>query len=1006
MSFIKNLEAECASLPDQLTATVIDSLTKWDEQIKELKLNFTQTPEFNASIAKVWCSSLFVAESCTRKPELLVDLVNSGDLSAIYGENSYVEKLAPSPVESQAELSPGMVCMPQACREQAWLMIKLRHFRRREMVRIAWRDLAGWAELSETLTDLSHLADACIQYALDFLYQEACELRGTPLLADGTPQQIVVLGMGKLGAYELNYSSDIDLIFAYAEDGVLPDRKETTYGEFFTKLCRSLVKVLDESTVDGFVFRTDIRLRPYGDSGPIIMTFDGMENYYQTQAREWERYAMIKVRQVAGDFTVGAQLMAMFRPFVYRRYLDYGAFEELRSLKAQITQELRRKDRMENIKLGPGGIREIEFIGQAFQLIRGGNEKTLQTRPILDVLQLLGELELLSQADADQLKQSYCFLRRVENHIQQYQDLQTHDLPSDPSVQRILAYSLDYSDWTGFKQDLDKVRAQVHEVFDQVFSLSKQDSANQHSQKIWACVADDSELADYLTEYGIDDTGTLLAAIKDFKHCAAIRRMTTKGAGVLDRLMPQLIEAVQQVDNSDETLLRILVLFEAVAGRNVYLSLLSENSNALSQLIKLSSASPWICAYLAQYPVLFDELLDTRSLYEPLKKVDLDQQLDILLAQIEIQDLEQLMVVLRQFKQLNVLRVAAADIMGVIPLMVVSDYLTYIAESIVDHVVERAWLMLTDKHGLPPVPGQFSTGLRHTHHPWRSPHLLPAGLRHTHHPWRYTDNASLGFAVIGFGKLGGIELGYGSDLDLVFLYDCEDGNAMTDGGKPISCAQFYGRLGLRVRHILDTKMLSGVLYEVDMRLRPNGDSGLLVSHINGYEDYLKNQAWTWELQALVRGRFVAGDPQLKAHYEAIRSRILSLPRDTESLKKEVREMREKMRETLAANKNQFDLKQSKGGIADIEFIVQFGVLDQAAKNSALTTYTDNVRLLEGLQQQGFMSQADEKTLKNAYCTYRDFGHKQVLQGDKAVIAEVEVAKISAQVEQIWHKYME
>ncbi len=956
MSFIKNIEPEFAALPDELRATVIASLTKWDERVTELKLNITQTPEFSTAIVKVWCSSLFVAESCTRKPELLADLVNSGDLSAIYNENSYTEKLAHTPVETQAEL-----------------MTKLRDFRRREMVRIAWRDLAGWAELSETLTNLSWLADACIQYALDFLYQEACELRGTPLLSDGSAQQIVVLGMGKLGAYELNYSSDIDLIFAYAEDGVLQDRKETTYGEFFTRLCRNLVKVLDEITVDGFVFRTDIRLRPYGDSGPIIMTFDGMENYYQTQAREWERYAMIKVRQVAGDFKTGAQLMAMFRPFVYRRYLDYGAFEELRSLKAQITQELRRKDRMENIKLGPGGIREIEFIGQAFQLIRGGNDKALQTRPILDVLQLLGERELLAPKDADQLNQSYRFLRRVENHIQQYQDQQTHDLPTDPAVQRILAYSLDYSDWTGFKQDLDKVRAQVHEVFDQVFSLSKQDSANQHSQKIWACVADDSELMEHLKEWGIQDTGAILAAIKDFKHSAAVRRLTAKGAGVLDRLMPQLIEAMQQVANPDETLLRILGLFEAVAGRNVYLSLLSENPGALSQLIRLSSASPWICGYLSQYPVLFDELLDTRSLYEPLKKADLDEQLKVLLAQIEVQDLEQLMVILRQFKQLNVLRVAAADIMGAIPLMVVSDYLTYIAESIVSHVVERAWLMLTDKHGLPPN----------------------------------TDNAAIGFAVIGFGKLGGIELGYGSDLDLVFLYDCQDGNAMTDGGKPISCAQFYGRLGLKVRHILDTKMLSGVLYEVDMRLRPNGDSGLLVSHINAYEDYLKNQAWTWELQALVRGRFIAGDAQLKEQYEAIRSRILSLPRDTESLKKEVREMREKMRETLSTkDKDKFDLKQSKGGIADIEFIVQFGVLDQAALNVALTTYTDNVRLLEGLQQQGFMSKADAETLKNAYCTYRDFGHKQVLQGDKAVIDEAEVAEMSAEVERIWHEYME
>lgn len=958
MSFIENLEPEFATLPEQLRTTAIASLTRWEERLAELNLNIGQTPAFNAALVKVWCSSLFVAESCTRKPELLVDLINSGDLENVYKQNNYAEKLAQTPVESQAGL-----------------MEKLRHFRRREMVRIAWRDLAGWAELSETLADLSHLADSCIQFALDFLYREACELRGTPLLADGSPQQIIVLGMGKLGAYELNYSSDIDLIFAYAEDGVLPDRKETTYGEFFTKLCRNLIKVLDEITVDGFVFRTDIRLRPYGDSGPVIMTFDGMENYYQTQAREWERYAMIKVRQVAGDFKVGAQLMAMFRPFVYRRYLDYGAFEELRSLKAQITQELRRKDRMENIKLGPGGIREIEFIGQAFQLIRGGNDKALQIRPILEVLQLLQERKLLAEEDAGQLIQSYRFLRRIENHIQQYQDQQTHDLPKDPLVQQILAHSLDYPDWASFKQELDKVRTQVHDVFDQVFSLSKQDSSTNTSRagKIWACVADDSELQGYLTECGVQDSVAILAAIKSFKNSAAVRRLTAKGAGVLDRLMPQLIEAMRQVSNPDETLTRILGLFQAVAGRNVYLSLLSENPGALLQLIRLSSASSWICDYLSQYPVLFDELLDTRSLYEPLKKADLDAQLKVLLTQIEVQDLEQLMVVLRQFKQLNVLRVAAADIMGIIPLMVVSDYLTYIAESIVSHVIERAWLMLADKHGLPPD----------------------------------TDNTAIGFAVIGFGKLGGIELGYGSDLDLVFLYDCKDGNAMTNGDKPISSSQFYGRLGLKVRHILDTKMLSGVLYEVDMRLRPNGDSGLLVNHIGAYEDYLKNQAWTWELQALVRGRFIAGDPQLKAQYEAIRSRVLSLPRDSESLKKEVREMREKMRDALATkDKDKFDLKQSKGGIADIEFIVQFGVLDRAALNAALTTYTDNVRLLEGLQQHGFMSKTDQQILKNAYCTYRDFGHKQILQGDKAVIAEAEVAKMSAKVEQIWHDYME
>ncbi len=955
MLYFNNIEKNLRILPPNLQASVKSSLENWLILINQQSLTLNPTDKLTQSIPNVWCCSEFIAESCTRKPGLLVDLVDSGDLDSLYSEQAYQTKLANLQITDEAEL-----------------MTQLRRFRRREMVRIAWRDLAGWSDLSETLMDLSLLADACIQYALAFLYQQACELRGVPMLADGSPQQIVVLGMGKLGAHELNYSSDIDLIFAYPEEGELPDRKATSYGEFFTRLCQKLVKVLDDITVDGFVFRTDIRLRPFGDSGAVIMSFDGMENYYLTQAREWERYAMIKARQVAGDFRMGAQLMAMLKPFVYRRYLDYGAFEELRSLKLQITQELKRKDRMENIKLGPGGIREIEFIGQAFQLIRGGNEKALQTRGILDVLAILDNKNLLPHADAEQLGASYRFLRRVENHIQQYQDRQTHDLPTSEKARSILAYSLGYDDWQSFKAELDRVRHAIHAVFDQVFAVSKQNDKDKLSQKIWSCVAEDDELRANLESYGFTATDETLKAIKNFKNSTALRKMTTKGAGIVDRLMPQLIESANLVDNPDETLARLVKLFEAVAGRNVYLALLSENPGALVQLIRLAFASAWICDYLALYPVLFDELLDTRSLYEPLKREALNQQLKVLLEGVDIDDLESAMIMLRQFKHLNVLRVAAADIMGAIPIMVVSDYLTYIAESIVENVIERTWLMLAEKHGLPP------------------------GL----------NNENINFAIIGFGKLGGIELGYGSDLDLVFLYDCQDGNAMTLGEKPLSCSQFYGRLGLKIRHILDTKMLSGVLYEVDMRLRPSGDSGLLVTHIGIYEGYLKNQAWTWEHQALVRGRFIAGDLRLKTEFEGIRRRILGLPRDEATLKTEVREMREKMRAALDTKEaNKFDLKQSKGGIADIEFIVQFGVLARAAKHTALTTYTDNVRLLEGLAQYGFLSQHEADTLKTAYCTYRDTGHKQVLQGDKAIIDENEVEGLRGQVEAIWQKIL-
>jgi glutamate-ammonia-ligase adenylyltransferase len=942
-------ESEIQKLPETIRATIV--LSQWSERLAAFDL----PDNFAESMVKMWAMSEFVAQHCERKPEILLELIQSGDLFKSYNETTYREKLVQKNIETEAEL-----------------MTTLRHFRRDEMIRIAWRDIADWEELTQTLRELSWLADACIQTALNFLYQQACEKRGTPVFSDGTPQQIVVLGMGKLGAFELNYSSDIDLIFAYPENGVLPDRKETSYSEFFTRICQSLVRVLDEITVDGFVFRTDIRLRPFGDSGAIIMTFDGMENYYQTQAREWERYAMIKARQVAGDFEQGKPLMSMLNKFVYRRYLDYGAFDELRGLKAQIAQELRRKDRVDNVKLGRGGIREIEFIGQAFQLIRGGNEKSLQVRPILEVLQKLSELELLNPEDATQLTQSYHFLRRVENRIQQYQDKQTHDLPTNENAKTAMAYVLGFENGETFLTELNAVRDKVHAVFDAVFSVSKQDEIEQLSQKIWVGSDDENELLENLHEYGFKNCAESLAAIGDFKNEPAIRRLSNKGLGVINRLMPQVIATLQAVTNPDETLKRLLSLFTAVAGRNVYLALLAENPNALAQLLKLSSASPWIGEYLARYPVLFDELLDTRSLFEPLKKADTLAQLSQLVARIDVEDLEALMITLRQFKQVNVLRIAAADIMGVIPLMVVSDYLTYLAESLVDCVVKFEWQKLVAKHGYPPE----------------------------------CDDEKTNFAVVGFGKLGGLELGYGSDLDMVFVYDCANGNVMTNGEKSLSCSQFYGRLAQKIRHIFETKLLAGDLYEVDLRLRPHGDSGVLVTHINTYEPYYHEHAWTWELQALVRARFISGDKNLGEKFTQMRQRVLSLPRDVEKLKTEVREMREKMRENLdTKSAEKFDLKQSAGGIVDIEFMVQFGILANADNFSELTTYTDNVRLLESLQTQNVMSEIDASVLKKAYCAYRDAGHKRVLQGDKAIIEAENFVDLREKVTKIWQIIM-
>jgi glutamate-ammonia-ligase adenylyltransferase len=575
--------------------------------------------------------------------------------------------------------------------------------------------------------------------------------------------------------------------------------------------------------------------------------------------------------------------------------------------------------------------------------------------------------------DVETLTSAYQYLRKVENHIQQYQDKQTHDLPTDPTVQAILAYSMGEADWRSFKQHLDDVRQHVHAIFDTIFSLADDEKNEEKSTLLWTGNADDDLLHTYLNSYGFADCNSILLSLKSFKKSPSISRLSTKGFGVLNRLMPSVIEALQDIDNQDETIKRILTLFESVAGRNVYLSLLAENSGALNQFVTLVSASPWISEYLALYPVLFDELLDARSLYDPLQKAELAKQLAEELASVDQQDLEELMIKLRQFKHLNVLRVAAADIMGAIPLMVVSDYLTYIAEVILEQVIDQAWNILTEKHGSPPN----------------------------------TNSSTKGFAILGLGKLGGCELGYGSDLDMIFLYDSHDVHAMTDGKKPLSSTQFYVRLGLKIKLILDTKMLSGILYEADLRLRPSGNSGLLATYIKSYESYLKNDAWTWEHQALVRGRFIAGDSILQDQFEQIRHTILALPRKINDLKVEVREMREKMRESLAPKKNTvFHLKQSKGGIADIEFIVQFAVLANASTNKGLVTYTDNTRLLEELIHDGFLSKDDAEMLKSAYCQYRDYGHKLVLQGKNLEISSDHFVAIRDQVSQLWHKLMD
>ncbi|NEX19442.1 bifunctional [glutamate--ammonia ligase]-adenylyl-L-tyrosine phosphorylase/[glutamate--ammonia-ligase] adenylyltransferase [Thiorhodococcus mannitoliphagus] len=917
--------------------------------------------DFTAARARVWEASEYVAISVARHPDAFAELVASGDLARSYGPGELAERLQ----GVLAEVS-----------DEPALHKALRLFRRREMVRIIWRDIAGTAPLPETLEDLSELADVCIRQALDLLYDWTCAEIGTPRDAEGRPQRLVVLGMGKLGARELNLSSDIDLIFAFAHSGeVEGGPRSLSNQQFFVRLGQRLVQALANKTVDGFVFRVDTRLRPFGDVGPLAMSFQAMEDYYQSQAREWERYAMIKARPVAGAAEDVASLMEMLRPFVYRRYLDFGAFESLRDLKQMIAKELHRRGMDANIKLGPGGIREIEFIGQAFQLVRGGRDADLQVRPIREVLALLAERALLPGDAVTKLDAAYCFLRLVENRLQAHRDKQTHRLPDDDLGRLRLARSMGFADWTSFSAILKAHRRLVQAQFDEVFAApaAESDPCETGLSAVWQ----GGHSADYdfskLEEAGFEDPSAVRTRIEQFRDGTARKGLSSRGSERLAQLMPQVLRIVAGSDHPDLALERVLRVLEAVARRTAYLAMLIEHPVILSHLARLASMSPWFTDHIGRHPLLLDEMIDPRRLYAPLRREDLEGELDALLAYVDAEDLEQQMERLHQFAQGNMLRVAAADLTEVIPLMVVSDYLTEIAEVAVGRVLRLAFDHFVARHGRPTsITGEDT-----------------------------------GFLVLGYGKLGGIELGYGSDLDLVFLHGTESITAMTEGPKDISNEQFYARLGQRIIHMMTTQTASGTLYEVDMRLRPDGNKGMLVRSLRSFAAYQETDAWTWEHQALVRARPVAGDAALFAPFAEIRRQVLCRERDPQQLRTQVREMRRKMRDSLDKTRDgRFDLKQGAGGIADIEFMVQYAVLRWAAAHPELTDWTDNVRLLETLARLDLLPGKAADDLTEAYKALRAAYHRSALQEQPKTIPVDQLAPERERVQSLWRTLME
>lgn len=855
------------------------------------------------------------------------------------------------------------------CDNEEQLQSLLRRFRNRHQLRIIWREINRVASLEESLAELSWLADTCISQALDWLYPRQCQQFGTPTgRHSGLAQRLVVLAMGKLGASELNLSSDVDLIFTYPESGDTTGAKRSLDNqEFFTRLGQRLIKVLDSQTVDGFVFRVDMRLRPYGSGGPLVHSFSAIEQYYQNQGRDWERYAMIKARVIAGDLKAGQQLLHILRPFVYRRYLDFSAIEALRAMKRLIQQEVMRKDMDDNIKLGSGGIREVEFIAQAYQLIHGGRDLSLQQRPLLDVLDTLARKGYKDSSVISQLKEAYRFLRYTEHALQAIEDQQTQTLPTQPLEQARLAALMGYSQWSTFQHRLTACRQFIEQQFSTVIADPDRDDEEYIGGQwlpVWENSIPEESILAQLAEAGFSDPATSWQRLCQLRNGSQVRAMQRLGRERLDAFMPRLFSHLEEQQQPDLILERVLPLIESVARRSAYLVLLTENPGALSRLLELCAASPWIATQLAHFPALLDELLNAGRLYSPPKAPELAAELRERLLRIPEEDLEQQMDVLRHFKLAHRLRVAASEIAGTLPLMKVSDYLTWLAEAILTEVLQLVWQEMLRKHGRPK-------------------RLDGSGCE-------------LDFIIVGYGKLGGIELGHGSDLDLVFLYDC-DPHVETDGPRPIDGAQFYTRLGQRLISMLTTRTTSGGLYDIDMRLRPGGDSGLLVSSLSAFARYQEQEAWTWEHQALVRARVLTGCQRLTDSFTQVRLDILGRQRELEHLREEVSQMRAKMRNNhgtrptaggLADNAfslgSEFELKQDAGGIVDIEFMVQYAALAWSWRYPQLVTYTDNIRILDALGEAGLISMDDMLMLQEAYKAYRAAAHRFALQKQRAV----------------------
>jgi glutamate-ammonia-ligase adenylyltransferase len=856
----------------------------------------------------------------------------------------------------------------------------LREWRRREMLRIAWRDIAGRADVQETLLAVSEFADASIRAAASAARLHLQPVFGLPRGATAGEVPLIVLGMGKLGGRELNFSSDIDLVFLFSEAGQTDGPREVENEEYFNRLGRELIRLLDVRNEDGFVFRVDMRLRPFGDSGSLVVSLASLEDYLQEHGRDWERYAWIKARPILGAVSYAKAYPEFVRPFVYRRYLDFGVIESLRDMKALIAREVSRRELDQHLKLGRGGIREIEFIVQSMQLVRGGSDRRLQNASLLEVLPMLAGSKLMSAGDVSDLMDAYLMLRKAENAVQLIRDEQTHSLPDAPLDRARLSVNMGLPDWAASIARINSARDRVARQFDALLSGAPDtQQTDQETGADWLA-SDDAKIDEELKAGGFphDATAAVAATLEAYRHAASYRRLDEAGRRRLHVILGRLLKAAARHPQPASVVQRVLRVLEAIGTRSSYLALLKEQSAALDRLIDVCAISGFLSRQIADFPLLLDELIDGKAFDELPSRQSFVLELAARTERLPADDPERQVEALRQFQKVAVFKVALADLTGRLPLMKVSDRLTDIAELIVQCCMDLAWQQMIEIYGIPYCGDQ------------------EAALREVR------------VAVAGYGKLGGLELGYGSDLDLVFLHDSSGDIQQTAAARPLDNGLFFLRLGQRIVHLLTMHSAAGRLYEVDMRLRPNGKGGFLMTGIDAFERYQRQDAWTWEHQALLRARPVAGDANLRDAFAAARRRVLCTAVHRDTLRNDVLEMRVRMRRELSkARAGQFDIKQDAGGIADIEFLVQYWVLAAANAHPDLLTYTDNIRQLEGLAAVGVVPQARAQWLTDAYIGYRTVLHHMSLeaQGDRVVEA-APYAETRARVSEIWRETFE